>query len=625
VKVIIAEKENMATDIADYLCKKYNIKAHNKKDYIEIFNSYYITWAKGHLLKYLEPQEYNSKYQKWNIDDLPIIPKTFKVKPLTIKKKVGRKNLETENPYVINQLNIIKTLIEKSDEIIHAGDAGREGQMIVDEILNYLNNLKPVKRIWLHGLSFEEIDKGFKNLIDNKDKQKLFLTSKLRAEIDWIFGTNFSRAITLKFSEEGLTNTFSVGRNQTPVLKLLFDRDEIIKNFKSEEYFDFCVFFKFEGQEFNLRLKQNSVDKKFLNSQGYINKHHFIMHLINEFGNKDILLKNKNILETTEKINSLYNLSILQEEANEKYSYSIQKTLDLAQSLYEKKLISYPRTSSISLPESEWYSIGHKLNSFIANKLLENFIPVKRKIFTNENLTDHHAIIPLEINEEYFLLSNEEKQIYSMILNRFIENLQSEKKIKIVYLDYSIEKTNYILSTNMLLDDYLKIKDFNLKVKDNIITNKSMTTPPPYFTEGTLLNAMRFIHKYINNSELTQSEIKEFNKILFSKSGIGTESTRTPLIEGLKNKGFIKKIPNTNYINITEKGIELVKTLSDLGLNEIISPIFTSKFENMFNNMEIGKITGLEIKNEMLSYIKKNIQIIKNKKINLVTDYYKKT
>ena len=137
-----------------------------------------------------------------------------------------------------------------------------------------------------------------------------------------------------------------------------------------------------------------------------------------------------------------------------------------------------------------------------------------------------------------------------------------------------------------------------------------MTTPPPYFTEGTLLNAMRFIHKYINNSELTQSEIKEFNKILFSKSGIGTESTRTPLIEGLKNKGFIKKIPNSNYINITEKGIELVKTLSDLGLNEIISPIFTSKFENMFNNMEIGKITGLEIKNEMLSYIKKNIQII---------------
>lgn len=624
MKLIITEKEYMATDIIDYLCKKYNYKIIDKDNYVEIIGNYYITWCKGHLLKYYEPQDYDFNLAQWKIDDLPIIPQKFKLRPIKNKTKKGRKTIEVSNPYVDKQLETIKILIEKSNSIIHAGDAGREGQIIVDEILEYFNNYKPVERLWLNGLSFEEIDKGFNSLLNNQSKHNLSQAGTLRAEMDWIFGTNLSRAMTLKFKECGLTNTFSVGRGQTPILKILYDRMEARKNFVPEEYYNFYVGIKLKNSTVKLTLKQTSLDKKFLNSDGYITDKKYVLNIGSLLNGKKISLLNFNEKKYL-KQSELLNLTILQEQLNSSHFFSAKKTMDLAQSLYEKKLISYPRTSCQFLPKSEWINIVKLMKDLEFYNIIEKNIKIEiSKSFDDYKLNDHHALIPIQFSiEEYYKLSDDEKVVYNYILNKLLDNIKITTPEIIYNVNYSIEDSNIILKGIVSKNEFLELKTQDgFYLYNNIHTEKKMTEAPPNYTEGSLLYEMRNINDYIiKNQNLTFNTMK---MIIGYKNGLGTDATRTPLIENLKSKSFIKSIQNTNFIEITDKGIELINNLKNMDLEEIYSPILTVKFENLFNKIENGEIKPQLLKTEINTFIDRNIKKIKTKNIILSTNYYKK-
>ncbi len=585
MKVVIAEKPSVARDIAKV------IGASNKKDgYIE-GSGYIVTWCIGHLVGLAVPSSYDEKYKQWNLSDLPIIPEKFIYEVF---------NLES----IKKQYNIIKELINKNSttEVIFAADAGREGELINRLVYNQAKCTKPVKRLWISSMTDEAIRKGFENLKNGSEYENLYKSAECRAIADWLIGINASRKYSIEYSK------LTLGRVQTPTLAIIVQRQYEIDNFKPSLYYEIIANYKeFSGKFIN---KENDCK---------IDSIEIAEQILKETRGFNGIIENteKNIKKLNPPL--LYDLTELQREANKRFGYSAQQTLDLAQSLYEKhKATTYPRTDSRYISDDMKTTFPNVLTAIGHNfyqDQITNIMQVKNynlRCINNSKISDHHAIIPTNKKINLQELNNEEFNIYKLICTRFIvqflhsyEYEETIIKIKISKHAFiskgstiknlgwkALEANNYEVDTNekddnitlpmVSIGDMIEVIDFNRLDKK--------TTPRKQFTEATLLSAMENAGQYVDNDDLRE-QLKD--------KGIGTPATRASIIEKIIKEEYV--IRKGKSLVPTQKGIDLI-SIAPL---ELISPELTGEWEQKLNKIAKGEINSTIFLDEIKSLTKK--------------------
>lgn len=582
--LVIAEKPDMGRNIAAVI----EPKAKNARTYIE-GEHYIITWAIGHLIGLAEPDVYDDKYKKWNINDLPIIPEQFKLKP---------------NPKTKDQLKVIADLAKRSDQLINACDAGREGQHIFSLIQQHLKMRQPVKRLWISDLTPETIRKGFDELKDGSEYENLSKAARARSEADWLIGMNGSRAFTTKHNV-----LLSVGRVQTPVLALIYDRQKEIDAFNSAKFYDVEAMFK-----------QGDSDYKGLWQGDRIQDEEKAKAIAAKVQGKEGIIQSYDVKDTKEYPFKLYDLTLLQREANAKYSFSAKKTLDLAQALYEKhKVISYPRTTSNYVTEQNIPQMYKSLDQLrgtdyvkFAEQADKKYVHKNNKSVCNPSkVEDHHAILPT--NKMARNLAPDEAKIYDLIVRRFLSHFFPAAEYKVHTIMTEVEKEEFKTTIKQLLSEGWKViyadqkkdakkprakKDkededeaqseeevtspFHLNANEGVLCIRSEakekeTQPPKPYTEGTLLKAMESAGKQIEDDELRDA---------MKDSGLGTPATRAAIIERLKQVGYM--VMKGKRIVVTQKGKMAVEVIRGAGVDLLTSPEMTGQWERRLNEIAKG-------------------------------------
>lgn len=558
--LVIAEKPSVAISIAKV------IGATKKKDGYYEGNGYKVSWCVGHLIQMANPDAYDEKYAKWNISDLPIIPKQYKFEVAKATKK---------------QFNILKKLMndKEIDTVINACDAGREGESIFRLVYNEAKCKKKIQRLWISSMEDSAIKEGFSNLKNGKDYDKLFESAQARAIADWLVGMNISRLYSCLYKQN-----YSVGRVQTPTLHMIVKRDDEINNFKKEKYY--TVELSMNG----FTLSTDRIDDEITAEQ-----------LINLIGDNieitDVIQKEK-----ITKPDLPFDLTTLQRECNKYFGYSAKQTLDYAQSLYEKKLITYPRTDSRCLTED---MIVSTVNNILGK---DDFDTERIKtVFNSKKVTDHHAIIPTvsSLSEDLSSIPDSEAKVYRLISNKLHASVDYplvENTTKIVaefdgfeftssgkvirdegfskYLkEYKSKKSEEAVLPDVSIGNVLSIENKEIKEK--------FTQPPKHFTEDTLLKSM----------EIAGNEALE-KGVEVERKGLGTSATRAGIIENLIYKGFVER--DKKNLIATHKGISLVTIVSDT----FKSAETTAKWE-----MELADIAkGKSSKEKFLKDIESEIQ-----------------
>ena len=566
--LVISEKPSVAISISKVL------GATSKKDGYYEGNGYRVSWCVGHLVQMANPESYDEKYMKWNIEDLPIIPKEYKYEVAKATKK---------------QFAILKKLMNDKDVefVINACDAGREGEAIFRLVYNEAHCKKKMKRLWISSMEDSAIKEGFDNLKDGSFYDNLFESALSRAIADWLIGMNISRLYSCLYNQN-----YSIGRVQTPTLSMIVDRDDEIANFKKEKYY-------------TVELPMNG----FILSTDRIDDEIAAEQLINLVGDKieitDVIQKEK-----ITKPELPFDLTTLQRECNKYFKYSAKQTLDYAQSLYEKKLITYPRTDSRCLTED-------MITGMINNILGKNDFDTQRikAIFNSSKVTDHHAIIPTvsSLSEDLSSIPESEAKVYRLISNKFhasvgyplIENttkivaefdvfeftstgkVMKEEGFTKYLKEYKSKKNEDTLLPDVNVGDVLEVKDKEIKEK--------YTKPPKHFTEDTLLKAMEIA----GNDSLDKN-------VEIERKGLGTPATRAGIIENLIYKGFIER--DKKNLIATHKGISLITIVADT----FKSAETTAKWEMELSDIAQGKSSKEEflntieheIRNELTHYKK---------------------
>jgi len=580
VKLCIAEKPSVARDLAQIL------GATTRRDgYLE-GPEYCVTWVFGHLCSLKDPEDYLPNWKYWKLEDLPIIPAQFGIK---LREDEGAKK----------QFQVIEKLISSASEVINCGDAGQEGELIQRWVLLKAKCSVPVKRLWISSLTEEAIKQGFSKLRDASEFDTLFAAGNARAVGDWMLGINGTRLYTKKYGKEKMT--LSVGRVQTPTLAMIVQRQKEIDAFKSEEYWELKTLYR--NTEFTCQIDRLKTETKALKGLEYIQNKLFE---VIDFEQK----------EGKEGNPRLYDLTGLQVDANKRYGKSAEETLNIVQSLYEKKLVTYPRVDTTYLSEDLHPKIpeilrGLKDYSRFTESILSSPIPKSKSIFDNEKITDHHAIIPTGIYPNG--LNEEERKIYDLIARRFISAFYPECRISTTTVIGKVDELNFKATGKQLVflgwkSVYEELKDESSSKKtdeeDKILPlftvgetgphepfiHKGKTSPPKYFTEATLLRAMESAGKLVENEEMRE---------IMKENGIGRPSTRASIIETLFKRKYIEK--KKKNIIATETGIHLIDTIQ----NDLLkSPELTGQWEYKLRQIEKGKFTGLQFKEELSKMVR---------------------
>ena len=558
--LVIAEKPSVAISIAKI------IGATKKKDGYYEGNGYRVSWCVGHLVQMANPDSYDEKYAKWNMVDLPIIPKEYKYEVSKTTKK---------------QFSILKKLMndKEIDKVINACDAGREGEAIFRLVYNQANCKKKIKRLWISSMEDSAIKDGFDNLQDGSLYDNLFESAQARAIADWLVGMNLSRLYSCLYKQN-----YSVGRVQTPTLAMIVKRDDEIDNFKKEKYY--TVEIDLDG----FSLSTDRIDDKTVADQ-----------LLNLVGNtieiNDVIQKEK-----VTKPELPFDLTTLQRECNKYFGYSAKQTLDYAQSLYEKKFITYPRTDSRYLTED---MITSTINNILGKY---DFDSERIKvIFNSKKVTDHHAIIPTasSLNEDLSSIPESEAKVYKLILDKLHASvgyplIENTTKIVAEFDGFEFTSSGKVIKEEgftKYLKEYIKKKNEDtvlpdveigdsLDIKDRKIKEK-YTSPAKHFTEDTLLKAM----EVAGNDALEKG-------VEVERKGLGTPATRAGIIENLIFKGFIER--DKKNLIATHKGISLVTIVADT----FKSAETTAKWE-----MELSDIAqGKSLKKNFLEAIESEIR-----------------
>lgn len=576
MKLVIAEKPSVALTLAKV------IGANTKKDGYCEGNGYVVSWCVGHLIQMSNPDKIDEKWKTWSLKNMPIIPEEYKYEITKATKK---------------QYAALKKLLDSDrvDTVVNACDAGREGELIFRLVYNQAKCKKKIQRLWISSMENKAIEDGFKNLKDGSNYENLYKSASARAIADWLVGMNLSRLYSCIYNQ-----SYSVGRVQTPTLYLIAKRDSEISTFKKQKYYTVDI----ASDELKLvseRIDDLSVANNLLES------------IKSEYSNKDIELTSVENKETSIKPEKPYDLTTLQREANKYFGYSANDTLNTTQSLYEKKLVTYPRTDSRYLTNDMTETIKELLqgleNDYVVNE--NNF----NSIFDSSKVTDHYAIIPtLTGIAKADGLSDKEYNVYNLIKNKLLAScsdnlIESNTNVSIIYQGHNFStKGKSVIEQGFTkyLHEYIKNKGDsklpNLSQGDLIKLNsfeisEKYTKPQSHYNENTLLKAM----------ETAGVDALDKN-IEVERKGLGTPATRASIIESLIRKELIER--DKKNLLITDKGNRLVAVVED----KFKSADTTSEWEMKLSKISSGDVDA----DDFIKEIERSItEVIDRYKTNL--------
>ena len=581
MKLCIAEKPSVAREIASIL------GANMRKDGYFEGNGYWVSWTYGHLCTLKEPHDYTGMWKWWNLATLPMIPSRFSIKLM-------------EDQGAQKQFRVIESLVQRCDEVINCGDAGQEGELIQQWVLLKANNQKPIKRLWISSLTEEAIKEGFEKLRDGKDFINLYAAGSSRAIGDWLLGMNATRLYTLKYGRN--KQVLSIGRVQTPTLAMIVERQKEIESFKSEKYWELKTLYR--DVLFSATIGKIKSEEKAAKAIEYIKEKPFY---IDDYTQK----------EGKEAPPRLFDLTSLQVEANNKFALSADHTLKLVQSLYEKKMVTYPRVDTTFLSEDIYPKVpgilkGLKFYSRLTEPLLAKPIRKSKKVFNNKKVTDHHAIIPTGVPASG--LSQDEQKIYATIAKRFIAAFYPDCKVSNTTVLGHVDKVEFKATGKQIIEPGWRVVFDNEKsdssanqksesnkgeADENIMptfeqgehgphqpeVQEKKTRPPKYFTEATLLRAMETAGKNVDEEELREA---------MKENGIGRPSTRANIIETLFRRKYIEK--KKKNLHATPTGVGLIDTIhSDL----LKSAELTGQWEHKLRLIEKGEYDVQQFREEL--------------------------
>ena len=590
--LVIAEKPSVARDIARVL------GANQKNGGILEGKNYVVTWALGHLVTLADPEEYDKKYEKWEMAALPMLPKEMK---LVVIRQTGR------------QFSVVKTQLFRKDigEIIIATDAGREGELVARWILEKAGCHKPIKRLWISSVTDKAIKEGFANLKDGHDYDNLYRAAVARAEADWLVGMNGTRALTCKYNAQ-----LSCGRVQTPTLAMIAKREEEIRKFVPKEYYGISL----ETQD----VKWTWRDEKTKSFRTFSRERAEQIKGRLENAALEITSVEKKAKKTMAP--GLYDLTTLQREANLKYGFSAKETLNIMQRLYENhKVLTYPRTDSRYIGKDIVPTIKERLKACgigpyrkLAGALMNKPVQVNGSFVDDKRVSDHHAIIPTEQFVQLDHMTNEERKIYDMVVRRFLAVLYPASQYEQVTMEAKAAGETFAASGKVIkslgwkevyeggadddledeAEDEKKLKDQRLPemktgtrlkiLKTSLNTGK--TKPPARFTEATLLAAME------NPVKFMETRDKEAVKTLGETGGLGTVATRADIIEKLFHSFMMEK--KGNEIHITSKAKQLLELVPE----DLKKPELTADWEMKLSQIAKGRIRQGDFLHQIRDY-----------------------
>ena len=579
MKLIIAEKPDQGLAfVSQFTYRKRD--GYLEVEANELFpHGAYCTWAIGHLAQLCEPAYYDAAWKKWSLAALPMIPDRFQYE---VSKATAK------------QFHIVKRLLKSREvtEIIHAGDAGREGELIIRNVIHLSGVKKPMKRLWVSSLTKKAIYEGFQQLLDESETRQKYYEAYTRACADWLVGMNASRVYSILLKQKGIHAVFSAGRVQTPTLALIVKRENEIEQFQSEPFWEVFAIFDINGKMYEGKWEKDKNSR--LKDREIANK---IAAFCDQ---KPAEVKE---VKTDRKVFQpplLFNLSALQATANKAFAFSPKKTLDVLQALYQKGIVSYPRSDSNYVTKGEaatFPGILKKLSSFEA---YQPFFPTAKQSISNnkryvdeKKVQEHYAIIPTEQVTDPKKLSSDEKKIYDLVVKRLIAAHYDAAIFDYTTITTLVDGRATFLSKGkqLIQEGWRKVIFPEEKEEDALLpivqegeqgnvkdikVKEGKTQPPKRYTEGQLITLMKTAGKYLDNEAL--------EKVLKKVEGLGTEATRAGIITMLKDRGYIDVKKNQVYA--TDKGRVLIQAI---GENILASPEMTAKWEQRLAEIGEGK------------------------------------
>ncbi len=594
MKLYIAEKPSLGKAIAAALPKPH--KSH--KGYIEVGNGDVVSWCIGHILEQVDPEAYDIEFKKWQMQHLPIIPDKWQLKPKFATR---------------SQLTVLKTLVKKADELVHAGDPDREGQLLVDEVIDYLKVTKAKKqrtqRLLISDLNLPAVQRALQSLKPNQNFMPLSISALARSRADWLYGINLTRAYTIQGQKSGYNSVLSVGRVQTPLLGLVVKRDEEIANFVSKPFYQVQAHLSTEqGENFTAKWQPSAACEPYMDEEGRVLVKSLAENVVARINNQSATVNQLSKDHKKQSAPLPYNLSSLQIDAAKRFSMNAKLVLDVCQSLYEKhKLITYPRSDCRYLPKEQ-----HSQAKAIISHLSKSDQPygmaaqkadlkIKSKAWNDKKVSAHHAIIPTEKSAQNINLNSFEKNVYQLIVRQYLAQFYPDYLYDLTQATITIAgglfkasaKTETQLGWKSLFakpsssqsdtDKAKKSKgDFdepqtllpNLQQGQILQCNygellEKQTQAPKVYTDASLLSAMTGISRYVSDPNI--------KKILKDTDGLGTEATRAGIIELLFKRQFLQRIGKT--ISATDIGKSLINALPDMATQ----PDMTAQWEATLN------------------------------------------
>lgn len=579
MKLCIAEKPSVAGEIAQIL------GARTRKDGYYEGNGYQVSWTFGHLCTLKEPNDYTNAWKRWDMASLPMIPDRFGIK---IKEDKG----------VMKQFKTLEWLISTAEEVINCGDAGQEGELIQRWVLVKAQNKAPIKRLWISSLTEEAIREGFQKLLPGEDFDLLYQAGSARAIGDWLLGMNATRAYTLKYGQN--RQVLSIGRVQTPTLAMIVERQLEIENFVPVPFWE---------------IKTTYRDTVFSAASGRFEKPEDAQQVLDEISGEELVIQKIETKKGKEYAPKLFDLTSLQVECNKKLNLTAEDTLRTIQSLYEKKVTTYPRVDTTFLSDDIYKKVPQTLNALkdyaplIAPLMNGKPLRKSKKVFDNKKITDHHAIIPTGQTAH---LTDIERRMYDMIVRRFIAVFYPDCEVSNTTVDATVLKHKFKTTGKQILSPgWRKVFGEDGIPEDKILPHfveqehgahtpdlqEKQTQPPQYFTEATLLRAMETAGKAMEDEEIRD---------LMKENGIGRPSTRANIIETLFRRKFILR--ERKRIVATPTGIDLIQTIE----NDLLkSAELTGQWERKLRLIENGELEMQQFMVEMKTMVWELIQQVK--------------
>ncbi|MCF2948563.1 DNA topoisomerase III [Paraglaciecola aquimarina] len=604
MRLFIAEKPSLGRAIADVLPKP-----HKKGDgYINAANGDTVTWCVGHLLEQEQPEAYDPAFKKWSHEHLPIIPQQWQ---LAVKKKTAK------------QLAVIRKLVKQADNLIHAGDPDREGQLLVDEVINFLgvtgSKKNSIQRLLINDLNPSAVKQSLNKLRSNREFIPLSTSALARSRADWLYGINLTRAYTLQGQKVGYKGVLSVGRVQTPLLGLVVRRDIAIEAFVSKPFYEVWSWLETQksqtekGETFKAKWQPSEQCSKYLDEQGRNLSQALAQNVAGRISEQPASVKNLKREHKKQAAPLPYNLSALQIDASKAFGLSAKQVLDICQGLYERhKLITYPRSDCRYLPLSHFNQAAKVQSAILANsqdlgqqgKLLsqtEYDLTLKSKAWNDKKVDAHHAIIPTQKVSNN--LSGNDAKVYGLISRNYLAQFLSTHEFYAVRVEVEIGTGLFVAVAKELINQGWKSIFIQGRNKNNAQDNpnkdddpqqllpslqqgqalKSLqaevlekhTSPPKHYTDASLLAAMTGISAHVTDPQL--------RNILRDTDGLGTEATRAGIIELLFSRGFLSR--NGKTITATLTGRSLIESLPEIATY----PDMTARWESELSAISEGK------------------------------------